>query len=52
MAISKDVAAALLEFERLGRFSDATREALTEAVEPSESKDDDAKASHTGGSRK
>jgi hypothetical protein len=41
MAVDKTTAAALLEFEQLGRFSDQTREALTKIVEPSESKSDD-----------
>lgn len=47
MAITKDVAAALLEFEHLGRFSDETREALQAAageVEPDDQADDDEKA--------
>jgi len=51
MAFDKETAAALLEFEKLGRFSDETRKALTEAVEPSESKDDDAKASSVKGAK-
>jgi hypothetical protein len=48
---TKTIAAALLEFEKFGRFSTETHNALAEHVTPSPAKDDDKTSSSTTGGK-